>query len=141
MIFKFFCPLLLHSPYRPSTFVSRSYNTPKEMISLKTRLLSSKLFVLFMAAAMLVNLAGIPSPASAAPGPDLFYKAYVTSFNTRVVDVVNLKDNTVEKGKIKVGSEPNSAGFNPTGEQVYVTNRGGSNVSVIDPASDTVIRS
>ncbi len=109
------------------------------MNTLKTKSLSAKLSVLFLAAAMLINLTGLTAYTSAAEAPDLLHKAYVTSFNTGVVDVVNLENNTVEKGKIKVGTYPNSAGFSPTGTQIYVTNRGSSNVSVIDPATDTVI--
>ncbi|WP_052380734.1 S-layer homology domain-containing protein [Paenibacillus camerounensis] len=109
------------------------------MNTLKTKSLSFKLSVLFLAAAMLVNLTGLTAYTSAAEAPNLLHKAYITSFNTGVVDVVNLENNTVEKGKIQVGSQPNSAGFNPTGTQIYVTNRGSSSVSVIDPATDTVI--
>ena len=73
-------------------------------------------------------------------GPSVFEKAYITSFSTGVVDVINLKDNTVEIGKIQVGNEPNSAAINPNGTQVYITNRGSNSVSVIDPMTDTVIK-
>lgn len=66
-------------------------------------------------------------------------KAYIASFNTDTVDVVDLTTHTVEKGKISVGTEPNSATINPNGTQVLVTNRGSDTVSVINPATDTVV--
>jgi YVTN family beta-propeller protein len=88
---------------------------------------------------LLAGLSDNVSHASTSAETDLNRKAYITSFNTGVVDVIDLANNTVEKAKITVGSQPNSAGFNPTGKQVYVTNRGDGTVSVIDPATDTVI--
>ncbi|WP_019912725.1 S-layer homology domain-containing protein [Paenibacillus sp. HW567] len=109
------------------------------MTTLRKNKISSKLYVLPLIAALLVNLTGITSPASAAAEPDLLHKAYITSFNFGVVDVVDLTTNTVEKAKIHVGTNPNSAGFNPTGKQIFVTNRGSNSVSIIDPATDTVI--
>jgi YVTN family beta-propeller protein len=69
----------------------------------------------------------------------VFQKAYVTSYTTGVVDVVDLKNLTVEKAKIKVGNTPNSAAINPNKTQVFVTNRGDGTVSIIDPLTDTVI--
>lgn len=69
----------------------------------------------------------------------VFQKAYVTSFSSGVVDVVDLTNLTVEKAKIKVGTEPNSAAINPNKTQVFVTNRADGTVSVIDPSTDTVI--
>ncbi|WP_080843942.1 YVTN family beta-propeller repeat protein [Cytobacillus gottheilii] len=81
-----------------------------------------------------------PSQIQANGIQNILDKAYITSYSTGVVDVVDLKTNTVEKAKITVGREPNSAGFNPNGTQVFVTNRADNNVSVIDPASDKVIK-
>ncbi|WP_375102433.1 Ig-like domain-containing protein [Paenibacillus sp. RS8] len=69
----------------------------------------------------------------------VFQKAYVTSFSSGVVDVVDLTNLAVEKAKIKVGNEPNSAAINPNKTQVFVTNRADGTVSVIDPSTDTVI--
>lgn len=70
----------------------------------------------------------------------VFDKAYITSYDTGVVDVVNLKDHSVQKGKIEVGKEPNSAAISPDGKAVYVTNRASNSVSIIDPVTDTVIK-
>ncbi|MGG1618068.1 S-layer homology domain-containing protein [Paenibacillus sp. NRS-1781] len=77
--------------------------------------------------------------AASAATTDILKKAYITSFNTGKVDVVDLESGTVELGKITVGSEPNSAAFNPNGTQVFVTNRASGTVSVINPATDTVV--
>lgn len=98
-----------------------------------------KLYALLLITIIIANFWVVMPYASAATDTELLHKAYITSFNTGTVDVVDLSNNTVERAKITVGSEPNSAGFNPTGTQVYVTNRSSNNVSVIDPASDTVI--
>nr|WP_068498698.1 S-layer homology domain-containing protein [Paenibacillus kribbensis] len=87
---------------------------------------------------MISTLLGNFNAASAAT-TDILKKAYITSFNTGKVDVVNLESGTVELGKITVGSEPNSAAFNPNGTQVFVTNRASGTVSVINPATDTVV--
>ncbi len=76
--------------------------------------------------------------ADAAGEEDVFTKAYITSFNTEVVDVVDLSNHTVEKAKITVGRMPNSAAINPNGKQVFVTNRADATVSIIDPITDTV---
>ncbi|WP_449602705.1 Ig-like domain-containing protein [Paenibacillus sp. Marseille-Q9583] len=69
----------------------------------------------------------------------VFQKAYVTSYLGGVVDVIDLTNLTVEKAKIKVGNQPNSAAINPNKTQVLVTNRQDGTVSVIDPSTDTVI--
>ncbi|MEK4235841.1 Ig-like domain-containing protein [Paenibacillus sp. FSL H7-0714] len=69
----------------------------------------------------------------------VFQKAYVTSFMSGVVDVIDLTNLSVEKAKIKVGNQPNSAAINPNKTQVFVTNRADGTVSVIDPSTDTVI--
>lgn len=66
-------------------------------------------------------------------------KAYIASFNTGKVDVVDLNSYTVEKAKITVGTAPNSAVINPNGTQVMVTNRSSNTVSVINPETDTVV--
>ncbi|WP_342415996.1 S-layer homology domain-containing protein [Paenibacillus sp. FSL R10-2782] len=87
---------------------------------------------------MVSTLLGNFNVASAAT-TDILKKAYITSFNTGKVDVVDLESGTVELGKITVGSQPNSAAFNPNGTQVFVTNRASGTVSVINPATDTVV--
>ncbi|MFA9560390.1 S-layer homology domain-containing protein [Evansella sp. AB-rgal1] len=79
------------------------------------------------------------SPESTEVEHPILSKAYITSYSTGYVDVVNLDTNTVEKAKIRVGNQPNSAAINPNGTQVFVTNRGDRSVSVINPTNDTVI--
>lgn len=68
-----------------------------------------------------------------------FNKAYITSYNNGFIDVVDLEAQTVEKSKISVGENPNSAGYNPNGTQIFVTNRSDNTVSVINPKTDKVI--
>ncbi|SFE81799.1 40-residue YVTN family beta-propeller repeat-containing protein [Paenibacillus algorifonticola] len=91
--------------------------------------------------AMLVSLfPGGPAAQASTTGDDVFKKAYITSFNTGKIDVVDLTNNTVQLGKITAGRNPNSAAINPNGTQVFVTNRSSATVSVIDPGTDTVIK-
>jgi len=78
-------------------------------------------------------------PTVSASSSDVLNKAYITSYGSGKVDVIDLETGEVELGKITVGSEPNSAAISPQGNQVLVTNRGNNSVSVIDPATDTVV--
>ncbi|MCC2686161.1 MAG: autotransporter adhesin, partial [Paenibacillaceae bacterium] len=70
----------------------------------------------------------------------VFSTAYITSFDSGVVDVVNLSDGTVQKAAITVGTQPVSAAVNPNGTQVFVANAGDNTVSVIDPSTNTVTK-
>ncbi|MCR8635484.1 cadherin-like beta sandwich domain-containing protein [Paenibacillus radicis (ex Xue et al. 2023)] len=98
-----------------------------------------KLAAIVLILCMISTLFGDFKVASAAT-TNILKKAYITSYSTGKVDVVDLENGTVELGKITVGVQPNSAAFNPNGTQVFVTNRSSGTVSVIDPATDTVIR-
>ncbi|MCV6608794.1 MAG: InlB B-repeat-containing protein [Campylobacterales bacterium] len=68
-----------------------------------------------------------------------FNKGFIPSRITGKVDVVNLTDNTIEKGKITVGNGPNSTIFSPDGTKVLVSNWSSHTVSVIDTSTDAVI--
>ncbi|RKP44814.1 hypothetical protein D7Z26_26475 [Cohnella endophytica] len=83
---------------------------------------------------------GLGTVSAAAESASAFQKAYIASMSSNKVDVVDLTNNTVEKGKITVGSQPVSAAVNPNGKQVLVSNTGSGTVSVIDPATDTVVK-
>lgn len=84
-------------------------------------------------------LGNFSSPTVSAESSDVFNKAYITSYGSGKVDVIDLETGEVELGKIKVGAQPNSAAISPQGNQVLVTNRGNNSVSVIDPVTDTVV--
>ncbi|MBJ6363764.1 Ig-like domain-containing protein, partial [Paenibacillus sp. MAHUQ-46] len=104
-----------------------------------------KLLVLFHVLVLLVGMIPVwPGNVSAdSATPDAFQKAYIPNMpsgaENGTVDVVNLSDFTVEKGKITVGKNPNAVDYNPNGTQVFITNGADSSVSVIDPSTDTVI--
>ncbi|MGO4693837.1 Ig-like domain-containing protein [Paenibacillus sp. 2TAB26] len=109
-------------------------------------LVRSKKIISIVLFALMVNLCsslfmedGRKVKAAGAGEVSVFKKAYITSFINGTVDVVNLSDLTVEKAKITVGSQPNSAAINPNQKQVFITNRASNTVSVIDPAKDEVI--
>ncbi|GBF76561.1 hypothetical protein PA598K_05039, partial [Paenibacillus sp. 598K] len=103
------------------------------------------MLILFHVLLLLTGMIPIwPSPVSAESEPaypKVIQKAYIpnqpSGADYGTLDVVNLSDFTVEKGKITVGMYPNAVGYNPRGTQVFVTH--GSSVSIIDPATDTVI--
>ncbi len=92
-----------------------------------------------LAAFILFMTGGIPTGSAAEETTSVFNKAYITSYSSGVVDVMDLENRTVEQAKITVGSSPGSAAVNPDGTQVFITNRGSNTVSVIDPDTDTLM--
>ena len=87
---------------------------------------------------MLIGTSGFSSAEE--PTTSVFNKAYIPGYGSNKMDVLNLKNHTIEIGKITVGNGPVSAAISPAGDMILVSNYTADSVSVIDPSTDTVTR-
>jgi YVTN family beta-propeller protein len=65
-------------------------------------------------------------------------EAYIPSFNSATVSVIDTKTNT-RLGSMLVGNGPNGVAVTPDGRFAYITNFFSNTVSVIDPTTNTVV--